>query len=140
MKSSWSTGFKSAKEATELSNAGVKSRKMGAALSAGGRIVSIGYNTFGKSHPEFTDIDCDGNDFLRNSHAELMALVRRKHHGAKNLVMYIYRELDDGTPANSRPCKFCMKLIKEFGVKKIRYVNDKGDYIEERLNSIEIND
>ena len=134
MKSSWSTGFKAARDASKNSNAHMISKRMGAALLNGRCVLSTGYNIFKKSHPEYRDIDDEGEDFCRNSHAELMALVRRKHHNVNNLTMYVYRELENGNPGCSKPCRFCMKLIRDFGVRKIRYYSEKGEYIEERLN------
>jgi deoxycytidylate deaminase len=129
----WKIGFRQARGSSYLSNARMTSKRMGAVLVNGKNVVSRGYNMFTKSHPEFQDIDEEGEDFLRNSHAELMALVRRKHHDVNNLTMYVWRSLDDGTPANSRPCRICMKLIKEFGVKRVRFIDDSGNFVEEKL-------
>jgi len=129
----WQIGFRQARGSSYFSNAATKAKKMGAVLINGKNVVSRGYNMFTKTHPEYQDIDEDGTDFLRSSHAELMALVRRKHHDVNNLTMYVWRSLDDGTPANSRPCKICMKLLKEFGVKRVRFINEEGRFVEEKL-------
>jgi hypothetical protein len=137
MKTSWETGFRAAKDSAKLSNGRVTAKKTGSALMSGNKVVSIGYNIFGKTHPSYQDIDEDGEDFLRNSHAELMCLVRRRHHDSRNLTIYIWRELDNGLPANSRPCKFCRKLIKEYGVRKIRFIDEGGQFVEERIREFE---
>ena len=129
----WALGFRQARTSSNSSNARMVSKRMGAVLINGKNVVSKGYNTFSKTHPEYQDIDEEGEDFLRNIHGELMALVRRKHHDINNLTMYVYRELDDGTPSFSRPCHICMKLIKEFGVKRVRFIDEIGNFVEEKL-------
>lgn len=49
----------------------------------------------------------------------------------KKLVLYTYREDRFGNTHNSRPCKACMKKIKELGIKTIGYSTDSGLCIEE---------
>ena len=46
--------------------------------------------------------------------------------------IYLYREYKDGNLAPSRPCKSCMAMLKDFGIKKIYYTTEDG-YVEEKF-------
>ena len=62
-------------------------------------------------------------------HAETMALkplMNRKDIDFKNVEIYVYREIKNGDPAMSRPCKSCMALIKDLGIRYIYYSTDGG--------------
>jgi deoxycytidylate deaminase len=134
MQSSWEYGFKIARRASLMAIAPRKNYQMGSALINGKNVVSTGYNIYGKTHPEYTDKEDDTLlDFCRNIHAEMMALAKRRHHSVNNLTMYTYRELADGTPAESTPCLICRKVMKQFGVKRIRYIDQEGSFMEEKL-------
>jgi len=100
----WTQGFDAAKEGSRLAQAPRHSRKVGAALYAGRRLLSIGFNSYGQSHPR--------NPKGYSIHAEHRALLRRQHYAPHNrLIMYIWRETADGNPAHSEPCKRCKELM-----------------------------
>lgn len=130
---SWRQGFEVARATSFLSNAPTESKKMGAALFASSTLLSVGYNIYDKTHPLYTDRNENGEEFCRNTHAELMAITKRKHLNNNGLIMYVYREIQSGVPAHSRPCKICMKILQEFGVKKIRYISKNGIFVEEKI-------
>lgn len=44
----------------------------------------------------------------------------------KNVSIYIYRKLKDRPFGLARPCKSCMKLIKDLGIKDVFYTTDEG--------------
>lgn len=134
LSSSWISGFDVARATSLLSNAPTEAKRMGAALYSGSTLLSVGYNVYDKTHPRYVDIDDVGEEFCRNTHAELMALTRRKHRADKRLILYIYRETKDGNPAHSKPCSVCMKIIKEYGVKRIRYVGKNGEFLEKKIS------
>ena len=104
--------------------------KMGAALFAGSRLVSIGFNKYSKSHPDHKIHDRD-ESFLYNIHAEQAALIKRRHYeNGGNLTMYVYRETTDGAPGCSKPCSMCQALLKEAGVRKVIYIDVEGNVSE----------
>jgi deoxycytidylate deaminase len=114
-----------AKAASLLSNA-KHSRRIGAALFAGSRLLSIGYNTFGTTHPKSAP--------LCNIHAEQRALIRRQYYENGNrLIMYVYRETTDGKPGCSHPCKNCLGLLKEAGVSTVHFLDKAGKLSELKL-------
>ena len=63
-------------------------------------------------------------------HAEFNVL-KRIEDGSKG-VLYIYRETADGKFGLSRPCEFCLRLLKDKGIKKIVYTTKDG-YAKEKL-------
>jgi deoxycytidylate deaminase len=132
--SSWITGFDAAKKEMLSSPENDKNTfNVGAALFSGNRIISVGHNVYEKTHPMYLDVNEREEEFARNTHAELMALSRRKHYSNnKNLIMYVYREAKNKEPAISEPCPICKKMLKEFGVAKVRYVNEYGEFEEQK--------
>lgn len=68
------------------------------------------------------------------SHAEtqLFRKIRYLDIDFKDVVVYIYRELKDGTRAISKPCEGCEKLLRDLGVKIVCYTGNDS-YVEERF-------
>lgn len=112
----WTRGFSAARAASLNSVAPRHARRVGAALFSGSVILSIGHNTYSHGHPKALK--------LGNIHAEHRALLRRQHYDPRgNLVLYVYRETADGRQANSRPCDNCLELMKEAGVRIVRFID-----------------
>lgn len=119
-------GFETALAAAELSTAPRTARKMGAALFCGSRLLSVGYNRY-HSHPE-----SDNQDFCRSLHCENVALLRRRHYDLPKgrMVLYVARQLANGTAACSRPCDNCLGLCKVAGVHSVMFYNEAGQMEE----------
>ena len=130
--SSWRRGFEVAKAARVYSNGLRPGELMGAALFSGPILVSIGFNTFGKTHPASSN-----KKFNRNIHAEHAAIIKRKYLIDKNLTMYVYRETSNHSgiksPSISKPCESCMQILHIAGVKRVRYFNILGEIEEIKL-------
>lgn len=76
-----------------------------------------------------------GNRYLPDKvHSELDTISKIKYLDIdfSRVQVYIYRELRDGTIANSRPCCACMAAIKDMGIKTIKYSTEYG-YCTEKL-------
>ena len=101
--------------------------RIGAVLVKRNKVVSIGRNYPKKTHPMIYRIDK-----FKHIHAEIDAIIGTDRRFADNSVMYTYRELKDGTLANSKPCNMCAELLKELGVKKVYYTHSQG-YSEIKL-------
>ena len=116
-------GFETALAAAELSTASRTARKMGSALYAGPRLLSVGYNRY-HSHPDSNNIG-----FCRSLHCEHVALLRRQHFDklSGHLTMYVARRLADGSLGCSKPCDNCVELCRLAGVRRIRYVDEQGE-------------
>lgn len=116
-------GMQVARAASMLSNASRRARRVGAALFAGNRLLSIGYNTFGCTHPRAQKY-C-------NVHAEQRCLLRRQYYENNGrLRIFVYRELASGQPACSKPCLNCIGLLKEAGVHLALYMDAAGTFVE----------
>ena len=49
-----------------------------------------------------------------------------------DVIVYIYRELKDGTLAESSPCRSCAQLLRDAGIKTVCHTVT-GGYVEERF-------
>lgn len=100
--------------------------KVGAALFAKSTLLSIGFNTYDVTHPD----SYRNHEFHRNIHAEHRAIIKRRHYENGNLIMYVWRERADGSPGNCRPCHTCQTLLRDAGVKRVRFINSAGKFEE----------
>lgn len=112
------TCFEVARVSSYASNGGRMGRKMGAALYSGPRLLAIGWNVYGKTHPSSP----------WSIHAEQMALVRRQYYQLGGLTLFVARYIMDKNsgktyPACARPCSLCMGMIREAGVRTIWYTD-----------------
>lgn len=128
---SWQKGFDAAKAASLHSNSIQKSKQIGAALYSGNRLLSIGYNLFFKTHPQYK-IKKKGETVHKNTHAEWMALLKRQYYEDTNLILYVYRESAKGNPACSRPCEVCESMLQLAGVSRVRFIDEEGNFKEEK--------
>jgi deoxycytidylate deaminase len=109
---------------------------MGCVCVDGHRVVTSGHNAM-KTNPmqhrynRFRDFD---PKYPARVHAEVSALnsLIGKEVDFSKLTLYVYREHKDGSPAMARPCKSCMALIKNLGIKKVFYTTDDG-FAEEKI-------
>jgi deoxycytidylate deaminase len=135
MNRSWINGFLTAEAAALESDAPTKAFQVGAALYSGNRLLSIGCNKYAKTHPQYAQRPRNEKHYSVTIHAELMALVRRKHYdGDSNLILYVYRGLADGNPGNSKPCELCQEAIKLARVRRVRFYNEKGEPEEWKIS------
>lgn len=126
---SWRKGFEIAKAVIQYSDGKTPGRRLGAALFNGNKLLSVGFNKLGQSHP----IGFNGKHD-RSIHAEVAALIKRKHYDdTGNLIMYVYRENYNNVPVCSKPCSMCEALMREAGIKRVRYINSEGIFVEMKL-------
>jgi deoxycytidylate deaminase len=128
---SWKRGFDAAHAAATHSNGSQPGLCLGAALFDGPRILSRGFNTWGKTTPYTRHAS-----YLGNVHAEASCLIHRKYYdNPKNLTLYVVRQKTNSRHTIrenvcSRPCKSCMELIKQFNIKRIRFYDTNGNPAE----------
>ncbi len=92
--------------------------KLGAVLvDKRGKIQGQGFNTM-KTHPK-------SNSYHQRIHAEFASILASKE-SAKGCTMYVYRELKDGSMGLSAPCKYCLTLLKQYGILKVYFTTEKG--------------
>lgn len=93
-------------------------KKVVAAYIEGNSIVIE--SNINKTHPEANRL----GHRMDHIHAELNVL--KNIEDASRGVLYVYRETADGNLALSRPCEFCLKLLKEKNVRKVVYTTALG--------------
>ena len=125
--------FAAAKAVSELSDH--VQYKIGAIVVAKHRIIGSGCNRNCKTHPlqkRYNQVRFAG-DAVHTQHAELAALLPliKANADLSNAAIYIYREHKDHTLACARPCKSCMKLIRDCGIKVAYYTTEDGYAREE---------
>lgn len=132
--------FNIAREVSLLSD--FKKAKIGAVVVEGNRVISTGHNADKTSTLQFKynmyREDEGVKSGLPKVHAEIAALaplINRKDIDWAHTSIYVYREQKDGQPTCARPCKACMRLINELGIRNIYYSDWNGEYVkEEHLN------
>ena len=89
------------------------------AYSKKGRLLSIGFNSYEKTHPLQAKL---GNKSGRPNaiylHAEISCLIRAREQ-VHRLVVVRYDK--DGKPALAKPCPSCQLAIRQFQVKQVEY-------------------
>ena len=133
-------GFEAAKVASLYSDGNSKRERMGAAIFAGSRLLSIGFNQYYKSRPDNKFIKLVDNkvvEYYKATHAEQTALDKIKYstnYINSKLILYIYREGADGMPSASAPCELCQSVIKRSGISIVRFFTTQGSYKEWKLS------
>ena len=99
-----------------------------------GKVIGSGYNCC-KSHPlqrRYNRERFSEDSTPHSMHAELHALcgLRGASIDWNKVILYVYRQRRDGSLGCARPCKSCLKLIKDMGIHHICYTTDDG-YAEE---------
>ena len=92
--------------------------RIGAIVLKGKSIVGTGFNKVHKTHPLIT-----GRTAYKHIHAETAACIGIDRHLLDGGTMYVYRELRDGSVGLSRPCCDCEALMRELGIKSVRYTD-----------------
>ena len=121
-------GFEAAMKASKESEWYSVRDRMGSAIFAGSRLISLGSNFLAKSKPgnTFTKIGPNGKviQYLKSIHCEQQALVRIRHYDYSNqkLVMFVYREDAKGNMAASFPCPMCQNALRKSDVDVVYFI------------------
>lgn len=115
-----------------LEVAGLSNHKfpMGAVITQGSRIISVGTNKY-KTHP--LQRNHHTNELATSIHAELDAVLRAPYAKRRGSQISIARLLDDGTSGIARPCKFCRELLLDSGIYIVVYSMLENQFIKEDL-------
>jgi len=133
-------GFEAAKVASLYSDGDSVRQRMGSAIFAGSRLLSIGFNQYYKSRPDNRFIKIVDNklvEYYKATHAEQSALDKIKYspnYTKAKLILYIYREGANGMPSASAPCELCQSVIKRSDISIVRFFTMSGEYREWKVN------
>ena len=113
---------------------------IGTVISYKGTVLAKGYNTDKTSTSQsrfnverFKD---SGNRYLPSKcHSEMSALQKVKYLDIdfSKVILYIYREYNDGSPAMARCCPSCFAAAKELKIGTIVYTTENGYAVEKIL-------
>lgn len=125
--------FRLARNISELSD--FPRNHIGCVVVYKGKVIATGYNCT-KTHPlqriynkERFQEDCNPHYMHAETHA--LCSIRHLDIDWSKVSLYNYREHKDGSFGLARPCKSCMKLIRDIGIKKVCYTTDEGVAEEE---------
>lgn len=93
-------------------------------LDKRGRVLSIGNNSYDKTHPlQIRHALQHGRPEAKFMHAEIQAIVRCKDLSkAKKII--VSRVDKEGNPKNAKPCSICESAIREAGIEIVEYTTD----------------
>lgn len=122
------TYFNIAKEVSKLSD--FPKVQIGSCAVYKHKVISTGYNSqrtnpLQKKYNKYR-FSVETPHTCHSEIACLKPLISRKDIDFKNVELYIYREYKNGETALARPCKSCMKLITELGIRNIYYTTYGG--------------
>lgn len=114
-------------------------RRYGAVIVKNNIIVSTGYCGAPKGKPNCIDINkCkreelnipsgERYELCRSVHAEMNAVIMASPDKMNDAKIYIAGFEKDGSPANSRPCLMCDRIILNSGIREIVFL-DKDNKI-----------
>ena len=86
-----------------------------------GRVLSIGTNSYTKSHPMMARAAAQQRQpYKIYLHAEIHAILKCKDLSKAHKI-FVYREGKSGKPLNAKPCEICMSAIKATPIKVIEW-------------------
>ena len=100
--------------------------RLGAVIVKQGRVVSVGFNRYSKTHPM-------SNSYNRTLHAEMDAIVGVDRGTLRGSTMYVYREDRNGVQKIAKPCCHCEPVIREVKIKKVIYTTSSGSIGEIKI-------
>lgn len=100
--------------------------RVGAVIVRKNQVLSFGHNKPTQTHPR-------SRNAWRRIHAELDAILGVPLEVLRGADAYIVRITHTGLLAMSRPCIDCVNLLREVGIRKMYYSNEKRVVQEENV-------
>lgn len=98
--------------------------RIGAVVSKGGRVLSVGCNEI-RGYKTRTK-----KKWFDSVHAEQKAilelLMKGRQHDLVRATIFVSRITRDGELALAKPCPICQELIKAVGIKRVYYTTTSG--------------
>lgn len=89
--------------------------RLGAVITKGNRIVSIGTNNMVKTHPMIS------TGTYKTIHAETAAIIGGLRDRLVGCVIYVYRERGNGDLGLAKPCVDCACILRNHGIRTAYY-------------------
>jgi len=105
--------------------------KHSACILKKGKILTIGKNKY------FKNIIIENQSIKLSIHAEIDVLYKHSTKNLKGLDILIIRIGENSKELkNSRPCNSCIEKLRERGIRKVYYSNDKGEIVYEFIENM----
>jgi tRNA(Arg) A34 adenosine deaminase TadA len=104
--------------------------KLGSVVFRGGSVLGLGHNTK-RNDPSNME---DGEHIHASVHAEVSAL--RSTSVTEGAKIFVARVTPGGNLALARPCKRCLKTIKDAGIRRVYYTNETGNWSVLNTNEV----
>lgn len=114
-----------AKKVARLDSAD-KKYYLGAVIAKGNRVISVGVNSYGKTHTKCKDY------FSQAIHAEMSAILV-SNENVQGTSIYIYRESRAGKKGCSKPCPECMYNLLKYHIKTVYFLDSVGNISKREL-------
>jgi deoxycytidylate deaminase len=89
-------------------------------IDSKGRVISIGYNSYTKTHPKQAKLaKMAGLECKQHLHAEIAAIIKSKDRPIHKIKIERYDS--KGQPKLAAPCPVCQMAIKMAGIKFVEY-------------------
>jgi deoxycytidylate deaminase len=96
-------------------------------LTKGGKIVHVGWNK-NRTHPE--NLKHPYHNGLVGLHAELDVCLKSGKDELNGYEMVVIRIDRKGKMCNSKPCRGCQSVIRQFGVGKVWHSDENGNIVK----------
>lgn len=121
--------------ADSLPNVSAQQKLVAFALDSKGRIISIGQNSYHKSHTRQAFLaKIAGSSDKQYLHAEIHAILKSNLRSGRSRPidkLFVFRFLKDGNFGLASPCEVCRLAIKEAGIREIGYSSTDGVFVTE---------
>jgi len=98
--------------------------RLGAVLAKGSTVLNVGVNNMRRTHP----LQQKYSKKPLGTHAEVSACCKVNREDIQGATLYICRVLKNDKIALSKPCNCCMQILNLFGIKKVYYSTNYGDF------------
>ncbi len=98
--------------------------RLGAVLAKGSTVLNVGVNNMRRTHP----LQQRYSKKPLGTHAEVNVCCKVDSNEIKGATLYICRVLKNSKIALSKPCNCCMQILNLFGIRKVYYSANEGNF------------
>lgn len=102
--------------ATKIAEKSTSKFRLGCVIVKKNRVVSVGYNYMGKTHPK-------SPAFGNYLHCEIRALLSLPKKDSQNATAYVVRIKKNGSLGSSKPCPVCHEALKVSNIRTVYYID-----------------
>jgi tRNA(Arg) A34 adenosine deaminase TadA len=118
-----------------------RASKMSALVVSGSRILGVGWNQH-KTHPMQSRFCRNPDSIFKHAEIDAIADAVRRVGDVSGTTLYVYRVKKRGRRQSewidglAEPCSGCMEAIDHYGIRRVVYSTDDGEFAELRTGDI----